>query len=175
MNRGLSNPVSVVPATVPPPWNKRHQLLRQAALAGYLGHCCPGIVGPVGPLLARTLRSRAARTFWLSSISSATFGPCSQPPAQNRHGLWARSLIFSLTVAVSRMASGAMLYYNAGKLRVSSELQDMRLQRMLGHLTTLLPDNPRSVLVIGFGATLRGAGDHGPSIRSPAEPPPAGS
>src|SRR5438477_5207697 len=28
----------------------------------------------------------------------------------------------------------------------------MRLQRMLGHLTTLVPDHPRSVLVIGCGA-----------------------
>jgi spermidine synthase len=28
----------------------------------------------------------------------------------------------------------------------------MRLQRMLGHLTTLVPENPKSVLVIGFGA-----------------------
>jgi spermidine synthase len=28
----------------------------------------------------------------------------------------------------------------------------MRLQRMLGHLTTLLPEKPRSVFVIGFGA-----------------------
>src|SRR5437763_12525258 len=28
----------------------------------------------------------------------------------------------------------------------------MRLQRMLGHLTTLIPANPRSVLVIGCGA-----------------------
>ena len=28
----------------------------------------------------------------------------------------------------------------------------MRLQRMLGHFTTLVPDDPRSVLVIGMGA-----------------------
>ena len=28
----------------------------------------------------------------------------------------------------------------------------MRLQRMLGHMTTLIPENPRSVLVIGCGA-----------------------
>ena len=28
----------------------------------------------------------------------------------------------------------------------------MRLQRMLGHLTTLVPSNPRSFLVIGCGA-----------------------
>ena len=43
-------------------------------------------------------------------------------------------------------------YHNAGKVQASSEPQDMRLQRMLGHLTTLIPAHPRSVLVIGCGA-----------------------
>jgi spermidine synthase len=55
-------------------------------------------------------------------------------------------------VAVSRTAEGGVNYHNAGKVQASSEPQDMRLQRMLGHLTTLVPDDPRSVLVIGFGA-----------------------
>jgi len=43
-------------------------------------------------------------------------------------------------------------YHNAGKVQASSEPQDMRLQRMLGHLTTLVPENPSNVLVIGCGA-----------------------
>jgi spermidine synthase len=43
-------------------------------------------------------------------------------------------------------------YHNAGKVQASSEPQDMRLQRMLGHMTTLIPDNPRTVVVIGCGA-----------------------
>jgi len=55
-------------------------------------------------------------------------------------------------VAVSRLPDGTLNYHNAGKVQASSEPQDMRLQRMLGHLTTLLPANPRSVLVIGCGA-----------------------
>jgi spermidine synthase len=55
-------------------------------------------------------------------------------------------------VAVSRLADGTLNYHNAGKVQASSEPQDMRLQRMLGHLTTLLPASPRSVLVIGCGA-----------------------
>jgi spermidine synthase len=37
-------------------------------------------------------------------------------------------------------------------VQASSEPQDMRLQRMLGHLTTLVPRHPASVVVIGFGA-----------------------
>jgi len=56
------------------------------------------------------------------------------------------------SVAVSRLADGTLNYHNAGKVQASSEAQDMRLQRMLGHMTTLIPANPRSVLVIGCGA-----------------------
>jgi spermidine synthase len=58
----------------------------------------------------------------------------------------------SSSVAVSRTADGVLNYHNAGKVQASSEPQDMRLQRMLGHLTTLVPASPRSVLVIGCGA-----------------------
>jgi spermidine synthase len=55
-------------------------------------------------------------------------------------------------VAVSRGIAGRLYYHNAGKVQASSEPQDMRLQRMLGHMTTLIHDDPRSVLVIGCGA-----------------------
>ncbi len=56
------------------------------------------------------------------------------------------------SVAVTRLSNGVLNYHNAGKVQASSEPQDMRLQRMLGHLTTLVPVHPRSVLVIGCGA-----------------------
>jgi spermidine synthase len=56
------------------------------------------------------------------------------------------------SIAVSRLPNGRLGYHNAGKIQASSEPQDMRLQRMLGHLTTLVPSRPRSVLVIGCGA-----------------------
>jgi spermidine synthase len=56
------------------------------------------------------------------------------------------------SVAVSRVRSGVLNYHNAGKIQASSEPQDMRLQRMLGHFTTLMPRNARSVVVIGCGA-----------------------
>ena len=55
-------------------------------------------------------------------------------------------------VAVSRTPDGVVNYHNAGKIQASSEPQDMRLQRMLGHITTLVPRNPSRVLVIGCGA-----------------------
>jgi spermidine synthase len=56
------------------------------------------------------------------------------------------------SVAVSERANGVLNYHNAGKVQASSEPQDMRLQRMLGHLTTLVPANPKKVVVIGCGA-----------------------
>ena len=58
---------------------------------------------------------------------------------------------WNASVAVTRLASGVLNYHNAGKVQASSEPQDMRLQRMLGHLTTLLPPKADTVLVIGFG------------------------
>jgi spermidine synthase len=56
------------------------------------------------------------------------------------------------SVAVSRTPNGVLNYHNAGKVQASSEPQDMRLQRMLGHITTLVPKTPARVLVIGCGA-----------------------
>ncbi|MCH8911893.1 MAG: spermidine synthase, partial [Chloroflexi bacterium] len=40
----------------------------------------------------------------------------------------------------------------SGKVVASSGPNDMRLQRMLGHLPALLHPHPRSVLIVGFGA-----------------------
>jgi len=56
------------------------------------------------------------------------------------------------SMAVSRQPDGVLMYHNAGKVQASSVSRDMGLQRMLGHLTTLVPEHPRSVLVIGCGA-----------------------
>ena len=59
---------------------------------------------------------------------------------------------WNASVAVSRLSNGVLNYHNAGKVQASSEPQDMRLQRMLGHLTTLIPKNASNALVIGCGA-----------------------
>jgi len=56
------------------------------------------------------------------------------------------------SVAVSDLPDGIRNYHNAGKVQASSDPADMRLQRMLGHLTTLIPENPNRILVIGCGA-----------------------
>jgi spermidine synthase len=59
---------------------------------------------------------------------------------------------WNAAVAVSERSNGVRNYHNAGKVQASSEPQDMRLQRMLGHLTTLVPKRAKSVVVIGCGA-----------------------
>src|SRR5262245_18599946 len=59
---------------------------------------------------------------------------------------------WNATVAVTRLPGGILNYHNAGKVQASSEPQDMRLQRMLGHMTTLVPTQAKKVLVIGCGA-----------------------
>ena len=56
------------------------------------------------------------------------------------------------SVAVSQLPNGVLNYHNAGKIQASSQPEDMRLQRMLGHLTTLVADHVRRVVVIGCGA-----------------------
>ena len=68
-------------------------------------------------------------------------------------------------VAVSQTSYGVRNYHNAGKVQASSEPQDMRLQRMLGHLTHLVPASPKRALVIGCGAGVTaGAVAIGPDV-----------
>ena len=60
------------------------------------------------------------------------------------------------SIAISQ-DDGALTYHGAGKAQASSHFQDMRLQRMLGHLATLTSATPtsakgKSFLVIGLGA-----------------------
>ena len=56
------------------------------------------------------------------------------------------------SVAVSELDNGVRNFHVSGKIVASSEPQDMRLQRLLGHLSALMHREPRSVLVVGCGA-----------------------
>jgi spermidine synthase len=56
------------------------------------------------------------------------------------------------SVAVTQLDSGVRNFHVSGKIEASSEPQDMRLQRMLGHLPALVHPEPQSVLVVGCGA-----------------------
>jgi spermidine synthase len=61
----------------------------------------------------------------------------------------------NVSVAVTENAAGARFFHGAGKVQASSQPQDMRLQRMLGHLSALTcknPDQVKDVLVVACGA-----------------------
>jgi spermidine synthase len=61
----------------------------------------------------------------------------------------------NVSVAVSESKDGFRYFHGAGKVQASTDPADMRLQRMLGHLSMLARSDPgsaRSVLVIACGA-----------------------
>jgi len=57
------------------------------------------------------------------------------------------------SIAVTEEANGWRNFHVSGKVEASTEPQDMRLQRLLGHLSALMHEKgPKNVLVVGFGA-----------------------
>jgi spermidine synthase len=56
------------------------------------------------------------------------------------------------TVAVTLQTSGVKSFHSAGKVQASNDPRDMRLQRMLGHITALTVEHPTDVLVVACGA-----------------------
>jgi spermidine synthase len=81
-----------------------------------------------------------------------------QPPVSKSPSKWYCTYVgegMNASLAVTKTASGSRFFHGAGKVQASSEPQDMRLQRMLGHLSALTcrnPDAVESVLVIACGA-----------------------
>lgn len=56
------------------------------------------------------------------------------------------------SVAISRWHNGTIYVNVNGHVEATTEIFDMKLQRMVGHLPALLHPHPTSVLGIGFGA-----------------------
>jgi spermidine synthase len=56
------------------------------------------------------------------------------------------------SVVISLLPGGQRYFHVSGKVEASTEPFDMRLQRMLGHISALVTKDPRSVLIVGFGA-----------------------
>ena len=56
------------------------------------------------------------------------------------------------SVVISQLPGGQRYFHVSGKVEASTEPFDMRLQRMLGHISALVTKDPRSVLIVGFGA-----------------------
>lgn len=81
-------------------------------------------------------------------VAYGRYAPTYQPPTTLYVGEG-----MSASIAVTELDNGDRNIHVGGKIVASTEPQDMRLQRLLGHLTALLaPKEPRSVLVVGFGA-----------------------
>ena len=56
------------------------------------------------------------------------------------------------SIAITQWNDGAIQFHVSGKVEASTEPYDMRLQRMLGHMPALAHPDPKSVLIVGFGA-----------------------
>ena len=56
------------------------------------------------------------------------------------------------SVAISQWYNGAIYVNVNGHVEATTEIYDMKLQRMVGHLPALLHPDPKSILGIGFGA-----------------------
>jgi spermidine synthase len=56
------------------------------------------------------------------------------------------------SIVVSELPDGKHYFHVSGKVEASTEPYDMRLQRMLGHMPALFHRDPKSVLIVGFGA-----------------------
>ncbi len=129
------------------------------------------LFGPLPDAGRGTVRARPNRLIALAGAGAMLVGSVwlirGVPPVSAMlvaHGRFAATLLgqagdiiyvgegLQSSVAVSRLPNGRLGYHNAGKIQASSAPEDMRLQRLLGHLTTLVPAHPRSVLVIGCGA-----------------------
>ncbi|MFI5378148.1 MAG: spermidine synthase [Tepidisphaerales bacterium] len=102
-------------------------LLGASALAGVLGWNVPAV-----PWQLIAYGRTVANTLWMAA------------PVYVGEGM-------NSSVAVTD-AGGERYFHVSGKIEASSEWQDMRLQRMLGHIPALIQGKPRSVLVVGCGA-----------------------
>lgn len=58
------------------------------------------------------------------------------------------------SVAVSRLSDGTPQFHISGRVEASADLQDLRMERMLGHLPALVHSGPRSALIVGCGAGI---------------------
>ena len=137
-------------------------LLGLAALAAVAALAPAFVAGSEAPRLSRTGAIWTAVVVQLAIVVGRQVPPL--PPMLVGHGRTMAATLhdgerylyvgegLSADLAVSRSKFGILSYHNAGKTQASSQPQDMRLQRMLGHLTTLLVDSPRNVLVVACGA-----------------------
>jgi spermidine synthase len=120
-------------------------MLRTAISAGgaaVLGVALALTVGPVPAPLIAYGRLTALR---LGLVDSRSKTPVAPEILYAGEGL-------NTSIAISRLDNNVRNFHVSGKIEASSAPKDMQLQRMLGNIPALAHSNPRSVLVVGFGA-----------------------
>ena len=119
------------------------------ALAPVLWRARAGGLGPAAALAGSAL------AIWLATtvpevppvlVAYGRYAPTYAPP----NALYVGEGM-NASVAVTE-GDGARNFHVSGKIEASTQPRDMRLQRMLGHVTALLHPEPRTVLVVGLGA-----------------------
>lgn len=122
--------------------------------------------GPLARAAGQPLRWISKTAALAAGVAAVAFVVWSIPPvpwmviAYGRHLATSSSSAKALymaegmnaSIAITLWNDGQRMFHVSGKVEASSEPHDMRLQRMLGHLPALLHPNPRSALIVGFGA-----------------------
>ncbi|HEX7937525.1 MAG TPA: fused MFS/spermidine synthase, partial [Gemmatimonadaceae bacterium] len=110
-------------------------------------------LGGAGVAMAGALS--AVALFFAASVSAVPTGLIAWGRSLSWQGApnalyWGEGM--NASIAVTEEVNGWRNFHVSGKVEASTEPQDMRLQRLLGHLSGLMHDNPKDVLVVGFGA-----------------------
>ena len=119
----------------------------------------------LAPLFRLPVRKSAIAVFCMLGLC-AMWAAASVRPVPAILVAWGRSIAWqgpphalyvgegiNSSVAVTEESNGWRDFHVSGKVEASTEPQDMRLQRLLGHLTALMNEKgPKQVLVVGFGA-----------------------
>jgi spermidine synthase len=121
------------------------------SLASALAVGSPRIVAGLGLLAAAGMGAGFAITLPPTSSDLIAYGRNAASEA-GRGKIVFQGEGMNSSVAVTQLASGVRNFHVSGKIEASSEPQDMRLQRMLGHIPALVHPQPKSVLVVGCGA-----------------------
>ncbi|MDP2998572.1 MAG: fused MFS/spermidine synthase, partial [Bryobacterales bacterium] len=128
--------------------------LSQRVLIGLAGVAALVVLAPLRrKILALAATALVAALVW--SVPAVPWGLVAygrQLPARTSPG----ELLYlgegmNASIVISE-SDGTRVFHVSGKVEASSGPQDMRVQRMLGHLPALLHPKPRSVLVVGCGA-----------------------
>jgi spermidine synthase len=130
-----------------------------------IGICIVGAMVVLGPMVWRS-RSKAGGLLLAAAAYGAVVLATRVSPVPGELIAYGREIAVSMneaqviytaegidsSIAITQWPDGAVQFHVSGKAEASTEPFDMRLQRMLGHLPSLIHGEPRSALVVGFGA-----------------------